>query len=112
MLNLSDKTVSKAFKQLRDCGLIKERIRGLSKPNLIYVGKILHYEDSQNRKISDSRGENITITVPENLRTTKNNNTYNNRDNNPSNFFHSGIDYPEGYLDKYYINLQEQRLEE
>lgn len=112
LLNLSDKTVSKAFKQLRYCGLIKERKRGLSKPNLIYVGKIIHYEETQNRKFSDSGGENIPITVPENLRTTKNNNTYNNRDNKPNNFFHSEIDYPEGYLDKYYINLQEQRLEE
>ena len=34
------------------------------------------------------------------------------KDNKPSNFFHSGIDYPEGYLDKYYINMQESRLEE
>lgn len=85
--------------------MIKERKRGLSKPNLIYVGKIIHYEETQNRKISDSEGENIPITVPEILRTTKNNNTYNNRVNKPSNFFHSGIDYPEGYLDKYYFNI-------
>ena len=104
MLNLSDKTVTKAFKQLRDCGLIKERKQGLSKPNLIYVGKIIHYEETQNRKFSDSGGENITITVPENLRTTKNNNTYNNRDNKPSNFFHSGINYPEDYLSQFYAN--------
>ena len=43
-LNLSDKTVTKAFKQLNDVGLVQERRQGLGKPNLIYVGKIQHEE--------------------------------------------------------------------
>ena len=43
-LNLSDKTVSKAFKQLTDVNLVKEKRQGLGKPNLIYVGKIQHEE--------------------------------------------------------------------
>lgn len=38
-LDLSDKTVTKAFKQLKDCKLIHEKRQGANKPNLIYVGK-------------------------------------------------------------------------
>ena len=39
-LNLSDKTVTKAFKQLNDSGLVEEKRQSFGKPNLIYVGKI------------------------------------------------------------------------
>lgn len=41
-LCLSEKTVTKAFKQLSDVNLIVEKRQGLGKPNLIYVGKIQH----------------------------------------------------------------------
>lgn len=41
-LCLSEKTVTKAFKQLTDTNLIAEKRQGLGKPNLIYVGKIQH----------------------------------------------------------------------
>ena len=43
-LNLSEKTVTKAFKQLIECNLIFEKRQELGKPNLIYVGKIQHEE--------------------------------------------------------------------
>ena len=43
-LNLSDKTVTKAFKQLGEVKLVEEKRQGLGKPNLIYVGKIQHEE--------------------------------------------------------------------
>lgn len=43
-LCLSEKTVTKAFKQLVDTNLIAEKRQGLGKPNLIYVGKIQHEE--------------------------------------------------------------------
>lgn len=43
-LCLSEKTVTKAFKQLTDTNLITEKRQGLGKPNLIYVGKIQHEE--------------------------------------------------------------------
>ena len=46
-LGLSEKTVTKAFKQLVDVNLIAEKRQGLGKPNLIYVGKI-QYEDKCN----------------------------------------------------------------
>ena len=43
-LCLSEKTVTKAFKQLTDTNLIAEKRQCLVKPNLIYVGKIQHEE--------------------------------------------------------------------
>ena len=43
-LCLSEKTVTKVFKQLTDTNLIAEKRQGLGKPNLIYVGKIQHEE--------------------------------------------------------------------
>lgn len=47
---LSEKTASKAFKQLSDVKLIYEKRRGLGKPNWIFVGKIEHEEiDIQNK---------------------------------------------------------------
>ena len=77
-LNLSDKTVTKAFKQLIDVNLAKEKRQGLGKPNLIYVGKIQHEEIMQstetenllllNRKNYDSVEVNNTNMDTENLR--------------------------------------------
>lgn len=103
-LNLSDKTVTKAFKQLKDCGLIYERRQGRGKPNLIYVGKIVHKEiynyftcrnedkpcensrivkntnQDEKQKNYNSRVVENTILESENLRAinTDNNNTDNN----------------------------------
>lgn len=81
-LCLSDKTVTKAFKQLTEVNLIEEKRQGLGKPNLIYVGKIQHenQEDEINDnletekmplntcKISDFRKGKITILEENNLR--------------------------------------------
>ena len=71
-LNLSDKTVTKAFKQLSNVGLVEEKRQGLGKPNLIYVGKI-QYEETENvrfqsRKNYDSIEGNITVLESEDLR--------------------------------------------
>lgn len=49
-LCLSKKTVTKAFKQLIEVCLIKEKRQGLGKPNLIYVGKIQH-ENTDTEKV-------------------------------------------------------------
>lgn len=43
-LNLSDKPVTRAFKELRETNLIKEEKQGFGKPNLIYISKIEHEE--------------------------------------------------------------------
>lgn len=77
-LNLSDKTVTKAFKQLSNIGLVEEKRQGLGKPNLIYVGKI-QYEETENvrfqsRKNYDSAEGNITALESEDLRGINTNN--------------------------------------
>lgn len=80
-LNLSEKTVIKAFKQLSDVKLIADKRQGLGKPNLIYVGKIKHEENPeqenlqlQNCKNYRSGTVNITGQELENLQTINTNN--------------------------------------
>lgn len=86
MLNLSDKTVTKAFKQLAEVKLIYEKRQGKNKPNLIYVGQINHMPQSKfvNRKIYGSGIVNSTNQDAENLRPRKNNINYNDRENRKS----------------------------
>ena len=87
MLNLSDKTATKAFKQLNECKLIHEKKQGSRKPNLIYVGKIEHDENLAKviRKNYESRAVKSTTHDTENLRPNYNNNKYNkNNYNNKS----------------------------
>ena len=95
LLNLSDKTATKAFKQLKECKLIYEKKQGSTKPNLIYVGKIEHDKnlmkvirkkaesvkalpvtESVSRKIYESRVGKSTRHDTENLRPNYNNNNY------------------------------------
>lgn len=59
-LCLSEKTVTKAFKQLAEVNLIAEKRQGLGKPNLIYVGKIQHeniknFVDTENLQVLNSK---------------------------------------------------------
>ena len=96
LLNLSDKTATKAFKQLKECKLIYEKKQGSTKPNLIYVGKIEHDKnlmkvirkkaesvkalpvtESVSRKIYEARVGKSTSHDTENLRPNYNNNNYN-----------------------------------
>ena len=69
-LCLSEKTVTKAFKQLLEVNLIAEKRQGLGKPNLIYVGKIQHEEI-----ISDIEQDNIQILNSKNYSSGKVKNT-------------------------------------
>lgn len=87
---LSEKTASKAFKQLADVKLIYEKRRGLGKPNWIFVGKIEHEEiDIQdknnlqvlNRKIYGSGAVENTVLDTENLPRIKPNNINTNISN-------------------------------
>ena len=80
-LNLSDKTVTKAFNQLKECKLIHEKKQGANKPNLIYVGKIEHDENLIQliRKNYESRVVKSPTHDTENLRPNYNNNNYNNK---------------------------------
>lgn len=75
LLGLSDKTVTKAFKQLNECKLIYEKKQGANKPNLIYVGKINHDKNLIQviRKNYESRIVKSTTHDTENLRSNYNN---------------------------------------
>lgn len=86
-LCLSEKTVTKAFKQLNDVNLIAEKRQGLGKPNLIYVGKIQHkniknFVDTENLQVLNSKNygsaeventifdmENLPTINPNNIKT-------------------------------------------
>ena len=57
---MSDKTVTKAFKQLTEVKLIEEKRQGLGKPNLIYVGKIQH-ENKEDNKIDSLETEKMPL---------------------------------------------------
>ena len=84
LLHLSDKTVTKAFKELKACELIYEKRQQCSKPNIIYIGKINPYfgNSAQSRKNYDSGHGNSTTPESENLRPNKTNNNKTNIDNN------------------------------
>lgn len=69
-LNISDKTATKAFKQLEELKLINEKRIGKGKTYKIYVGKI-------NRKNYDLSIGNFTTDLSEKVRHSKNNNIYN-----------------------------------
>ena len=108
-LNLSDKTVTKAFKQLADANLIYEKKQGFSKPKLIYVAKIQHLniENTHNRKNYDYITGNSTITESENLRAINTNNNYtykNNKGSKKSNEY-VGREYPPEFFDSLYANV-------
>ena len=84
-LNLSDKTVTKAFKQFTSVKLIYEKRQGFRKNNIIYVGKINHIstEKIMSRKNYDSRNGETTIQESENLRCSNNKYNKNNYSNTP-----------------------------
>lgn len=108
-LKLSDKTVTKAFKQLAEHKLIYEKRLGFRKKNVIYVGKINHVPTAEimNRKNYDSRNGENTIQESENLRPNYNNKNYNNR-TNKTNVNFEQRNYAEGSLDYLYANNWEQ----
>ena len=106
LLNLSDKTVTKAFKQLSDCKLIYEKKQGSAKPNLIYVGKIDHDKNLIKviRKNYESRVGKSPSHDTENLRPNYNYNNYNYRGKSKSNF----VNYEQRHydnLDSLYANI-------
>lgn len=110
MLNISDKTATKAFKQLSKCKLIYEKKQGQTRPNLIYVGKIIHDDTIPNmiRKNYDSRVVNNTISDSENLRPNYNNKNYNNRTNKSTSL--SNLKYKTNDLECLYSNVNWDEL--
>ena len=85
LFHLSDKTVTKAFKELSDCNLIYEKKQGRNKPNLIYPCKI---DFEWSRKNYDSGLVKSTTLNSEKLRLNNTNSKNTNRvkGNRPSNF--------------------------
>lgn len=80
ILHISDKTCTKAFKQLSEKKLIMEKRQGLNKPNLIFIGHINYKYDNKfssnidknrTRKNYDSGTGNFTSPEPEILRVNK-----------------------------------------
>ena len=110
-LKLSDKTVTKAFKQLNTVKLIFEKKQGKNKPNLIYVDKINHDKNivKWTRKNYDSRIVKSTTQDTENLRCSNNkyskNNYSNTHSKNNSFFNYESRDYSAEELDKLYCNV-------
>ena len=107
-LCLSDKTVTKAFKQLTVCKLIYEKRQGANKPNLIYVGKMqyLNIDKIRTRKNYDSGQGNITNQESENLRGINTNNNYTNKTNKSGKKLNSyiGRKYTEDFFNSLYAN--------
>lgn len=95
-LNISDKTATKAFRQLKEYKLIDEKRIGKGKTYKIYVGKI-------NRKNYDLSTGNFTTELPEKVRHSKNNNIYNKRNNWYKPNFEQRK-YPDGFLESLYAN--------
>lgn len=64
MLGLCVTTVWRAFKQLKEVGLIAEKRQGLNRPNIIYIGKI-EYENNTASEQGDlfvpTESENINV---------------------------------------------------
>lgn len=118
LLNLSDKTVTKAFKELNDCELIYEKKQQCSKPNLIYIGKISHLslDADESRKNYDSEHGKIPTPESENLRLNKTNNKKTNINNNfdskklDNRFFDDSGQYEN--LDRFIVNFQDYIKEE
>ena len=107
-LNLSDKTVTKAFRQLTDVKLIYEKKQGFKKNNIIYVGKINHISTANitSRKNYDSRNGKTTSQESENLRCNKNKDNYSNIPNKRNSFCnYEQRTYEDGELDKLYCNV-------
>lgn len=109
MLNLSDKTVTKAFRQLASVNLIYEKKQGFSKAKLIYVAKIQHLKvaTAHNRKNYDYITGNSTIIKSENLRTINTNINYTYKNNKPSKKIHNYTEreYPPEFFENLYSNV-------
>lgn len=110
-LNLSDKTATKAFKELVNVKLIYEKRQGFKKNNIIYVGKINHIsaDNIMTRKNYDSGNGKFTNQESENLRCNKNKyikNNYKNLSHKKSSYSnYEQRHYEDIELDNLYCNV-------
>lgn len=66
MLGICTTTIWRAFRQLKEVGLIDEKRQGLGKPNLIYIGKIeLENNIAEKQEVFSvsSESENINVQI-------------------------------------------------
>ena len=71
MLGLCVTTVWRAFKQLKEVGLIAEKRQGLNRPNIIYIGKIQYENDTSSEQgdiFVPSESENINVQTDKTLK--------------------------------------------
>lgn len=107
-LNLSDKPITRAFKELRETKLIKEEKQGFGKPNLIYIGKIEHNEiqiehiKTENYIEADNEQVNNRIKEESHMEENTINDTEVLRANKKKNIKHenSNIDVSQSEIDK------------
>lgn len=115
MLNVSDKTITKAFNLLKDARLIQEKVFGMNKPNHIYVGKIQHLPNEKfirhtktdlgTRKNNDSGTGNFTTLDTENLRGSNIDNRYIDKDIKSKNYQKKNfINYEQRFYTPEFLN--------
>ena len=110
LLHVGKASISSAFKQLKNVGLIKEKKQGRNKPNKIYVGKTISEVKeefinwkSENRTSGDSKNELQEIRDSD----TNKNNIINLKNKNKSYLNYEQRDYSKVDFTKFYANLYE-----
>lgn len=105
ILNVSNKTIINAFKELNEYKLIYEVKQGIHKPNKIFPLKYKHDENLDYYVCKNYTSRNVKNTSQEvkNLQSNNtNNNKYKRTNNHCSNFIQR--DYPDGFFDNFYSN--------
>jgi len=90
ILNLTDKTVSKAIKELKKIELVYENRQGLGKPNLIYIGK-LNSESQETENLQFRTSKNSETEIGKNTETESENFRGNNTNINNTNLKNNKI---------------------
>ena len=90
ILNLTDKTVSKAIKELKQIELVYENRQGLGKPNLIYIGK-LNSENQETENLQFRTSKNSETEIGKNTETESENFRGNNTNINNTNLKNNKI---------------------
>lgn len=104
LLGLSDKTIAKAFRELRECELVHEEKQKCSKPNIIYVGKIQELPNDYFKNRKKAEAVKIYLLQPQFAVALRSNNT--NRVSSNSlkrdNRFYDNSDQYQN-LDRFYV---------
>ena len=109
-MHVGKASISSAFKQLKNVGLIKEKKQGRNKPNKIYVGKTISEIKgnfinwkSENQTSGDMKNEYQEVRKSD----TNKNNIINLKNKNKSFLNYEQRDYSNVDWSKFYANLYE-----